>query len=134
MADSVNGGSSTPKPPKEMSMEVRLLLAFLLMGVVVYLTPYFVKTPPAASNKKSAPVQTSTSQPAPAATSAPSEPAAATPLVTPLPGTGQQPVPNLVIDTDLFRVAFSNQGATVRSWQLKKYKGNDDKPLELMNP
>ena len=38
-----------------------------------------------------------------------------------------------MIDTDLFRVAFSNQGANVRSWQLKNYKGNDGKPLELMN-
>ena len=42
-------------------------------------------------------------------------------------------MPNLVIDTDLFRVTFSNQGANVRSWQLKKYRGNDGKPLELVN-
>ena len=31
MAESVNGGSNTQaQPPKEMSMEVRLLIAFLL--------------------------------------------------------------------------------------------------------
>ena len=29
-----------------MSMEVRLLLAFLLMGAVMFLTPYFYKSPP----------------------------------------------------------------------------------------
>ena len=36
---------------KELSMEVRLLLAFLLMGAVMFLTPYFLKTPPAPAAK-----------------------------------------------------------------------------------
>src|ERR1017187_37745 len=49
MAESENRGAPG-QPPKEMSMEIRLLLAFLLMGAVMFLTPYFVKTP--ASNKK----------------------------------------------------------------------------------
>ena len=46
MAESVNGGSGNPATPpkKEMSMEVRLLLAFLLMGVVMFVTPYFFKS------------------------------------------------------------------------------------------
>jgi len=43
-------------------------------------------------------------------------------------------LPAVAIDTDLFHVVFNNQGATVRSWQLKKYKGNDNKPLDLVNP
>ena len=45
MAESVSGGSSSGQPPKEMSMEIRLLLAFLLMGAVMFVTPYFLKTP-----------------------------------------------------------------------------------------
>jgi len=32
MAESVKGGGDPNQPPKEMSMEVRLLLAFLLMA------------------------------------------------------------------------------------------------------
>ena len=53
MAESVNGGSKTPaQPPKEMSMEVRLLIAFLLMGIVMFVTPYFFKSQaPPAGNK-----------------------------------------------------------------------------------
>jgi hypothetical protein len=45
-------------------MELRLLLAFILMGVVLFVTPYFYKTvtPPV---KKTAPAST-TSAPAPA--------------------------------------------------------------------
>jgi YidC/Oxa1 family membrane protein insertase len=38
-----------------------------------------------------------------------------------------------VIDTDAYRISISNQGATVRSWVLKKYRGNDGKPLEVTN-
>ena len=38
-------------------MEQRLLLAFVLMGLVLFLTPYFYKAPPAASK--------TTHQPAP---------------------------------------------------------------------
>jgi len=64
MAESEKRGAQG-QPPKEMSMEIRLLLAFLLMGAVMFLTPYFIKTPP-ASNKKAA-----TSAPAPVAQTAP---------------------------------------------------------------
>src|SRR5215831_15428424 len=138
MADSVSGGAN--KSPKEMSMEVRLLLAFLLMGVVMFVTPYLFKqqTPP---NQK----KTEQTNPAPApaqqSAAAPVVPAAATnPPPTPaaegsssVPATAQQPQPVVMIDTDKFRVVFNNQGATVRSWLLKSYKGNDNKPLELVN-
>src|SRR5258708_30458536 len=34
------------KAKKELSMEIRLLIAFLLMGLVLFLTPYLYKTPP----------------------------------------------------------------------------------------
>jgi YidC/Oxa1 family membrane protein insertase len=140
MPDSVNGGSNPP-PKKEMSMELRLLVAFLLMGAVLFLTPYipgFKSTAP-PPQKKTVPAAASTPAPAPppeletpatpAADAKKSEPAAASSG----PATAQQVLPPLVIDTDVFRVAFSNQGGTVRSWQLKKYRGNDGKPLELIN-
>src|SRR5438045_1797654 len=56
-------------------------------------------------------------------------------LPSPLPvgATPQRPEPAAVIETDLYKIAFSNQGGTVRSWLLKKYKGNDNKTLDLVN-
>ena len=121
-------------------MEVRLLIAFLLMGAVMFLTPYLFKsqTPPPAK-KDASPTAAQSSAPPPDAGSKPVEPApppAEAPVVTaaPVPGaTPQKPEPTFVIETDLYKVAFSNQGATVRSWQLKKSKGNDNKPLDLVN-
>ena len=121
-----------------MSMEVRLLLAFLLMGVVMFVTPYFYKSPPPAkTGQKTTAAQTEPSQtPAsPAAVEAPAPSAPAVPLASPTERASVAvALPPVVIDTDLFRVTFNNQGATVRSWQLKKYKGNDSKPLDLVNP
>jgi YidC/Oxa1 family membrane protein insertase len=148
MAESVNGGNKTPaQPPKEMSMEVRLLLAFLLMGAVMFLTPYFFKSQIPPADKKDAAGQTA-SQGAPGtpstpgvkpAAQAPAPPApvaeAAAEAAPPLPvgATPQKAEPTCIIETGLYRIAFSNQGGTVRSWQLKKTKGNDDKTLDLVN-
>ncbi len=138
MADSVNDGNSNPAPkPKEMSMEVRLLLAFLLMGAVMFLSPYLFKTetrpgakkPTATQSAQTAPVQNAAT---PAQPPVPAETAEASAAPT-VKATAQQPLPPFVIDSDRFRITFSNQGATVRSWQLKKYRGSDEKPLELTN-
>jgi YidC/Oxa1 family membrane protein insertase len=150
MAEPVNGGSNTPaQPPKEMSMEVRLLIAFLLMGAVMFLTPYFFKsqTPPAV--KKDAAGQAASQSPsgvptasdgkptaeatAPPTSAAEAAEAAADTAPLPVGATAQKAEPAFVIETDLYRVAFSNQGGTVRSWQLKKTKGNDLETLDLVN-
>ncbi len=131
-------------------MEMRLLLAFLLMGAVMFVTPYFLKTPesPAAKKAPASPAAITTTPAAPAAAA----PIAAAPAAAPIaaapaaeagqtapaaavPGaTKEHEEPPFVIDTNLFRVVFSNQGANVRSWLLKKYKGNDEKTLDLLNP
>src|SRR5439155_16574691 len=143
MAESVNGGNSQEQPPKEMSMEVRLLLAFLLMGAVMFVWQLIYKPEPPPGTKKTAPTAESTgakgvpsapgatgSQPQPEPASAPAETAQTiVPASSPTsPATSQRPEPVFIVNTDLFRVTFSNQGATVRSWILKKYHGNDEKP------
>lgn len=144
MAEPVKSENNGAVAPKEMSMEVRLLLAFLLMGAVMFLSPYFFKSTAPPSGKKSD-VSTNSVPPvtAPPADSSPAAaaPAPAEPAPKPAPAdtapaadaTSQQPQPPLIIDTDLYKVTLSNQGATVRSWLLKNYKGNDGKPLELVN-
>src|SRR5215469_7764033 len=116
-------------PPKEISMEVRLLLAFLLMGAVMFLTPYFYKSPPPV--KKTTPPAASLPPQQPAGESA--TVAAKEPNAPAAPATAEQQQPRLVINNGLYRIEFSNQGASVRSWQLSKFHGNDNKPLEIVN-
>ena len=128
-------------------MEVRLLIAFLLMGVVMFVTPYFFKSQIPPPVKKDAAGQTA-SQGAPGAPAtggaqpaaeAPPPAAANTaeaeaPVATLAVGaTPQKPEPPFVIETDLYKIALSNQGGTIHSWQLKKAKGNDLKTLDLVN-
>src|ERR1044071_5371810 len=105
----------------------------------MFVSQYFFKSQTPAAQKAAQttaaapPAQPSVKEVTPAA--APETPAEAKAKpAAPAPGaTPQQSLPTLVIDTDLFRVTLSNQGANVRSWLLKKYKGNDNKPLELLN-
>src|SRR5690348_10162384 len=130
MPESVNGGNSNPAQPpkKELSMEMRLLLAFILMGAVMFLTPYLFKqtpppktTPTAALGPATTPAATTSVQPPPAVTPK----AEAEAAKAPVPGAISEPVlPVLPIESDLYRVSFSNQGANVRGWLLKKYRGN----------
>jgi len=133
MADQDN---NTPQLPgqapkkKELTMEMRLLLAFLLMGLVLFLTPYIYKAPPPPPKKPApttAQVAQTTKKPEtpPAAPAAPSEP---------LPGQIQSSnEQQFTVDTDFYRIVFSNKGAVVRSWVLKKYKDHSGKPQELVN-
>ena len=38
-----------------------------------------------------------------------------------------------VVENELYRITFTNRGAQVKSWILKKYKDDDGKPLDLVN-
>jgi YidC/Oxa1 family membrane protein insertase len=139
MAEPVNGGGNPSQPPKEMSMEMRLLLAFLLMGAVMFVFQYLTPQAPPPKKQPTTAAQTTPAAETPAATPAPSTPAPSTAeppaqAAAPNPAATPQTMrPPLVIETDLYKVTLSNQGGTIRSWLLKKTKGNDGKPLDLVN-
>ncbi len=117
-----------PLGPEEPRMEWRLLLAFLLTGLVMFLAPYVyhrIYGPP----PKTAPPTKAAAAPAEAA-----KPAVET---KPQPG-AMQPVAaekpeEFTLETDLYRVTFSNRGAVVLRWELKRYKDAAGKTLELVN-
>src|SRR5437773_3333287 len=127
-----SGGTPGSGPPdnKEMSVETRLLLAFILMGAVLFTTPYFFKTPPtpAPAAKK---VEPGAVAPAPVAAEQPPAPAAA---AASSPGQiAASREETFALDTDLYHIVFWNRGAVVQSWTLKKYKDSAKKPLEVVN-
>ena len=39
-----------------------------------------------------------------------------------------------VVENSLYRIVFTNKGAQVKSWVLKKYKDDQGRPLDLVNP
>jgi len=141
MADKDNGNTGFNSPSgekKELSMEKRLLLAFGLMGLVLLGSQYLMPTqpaPPKAEKKAAepaAPAQSSPvpNEPAPQTVSKkhvePAQPAAAV-----VADTVERP--GIVVETDVFKVIFTNRGATIRSWVLKNYKDSVGKPVELVS-
>jgi YidC/Oxa1 family membrane protein insertase len=117
-------------------MEIRLLIAFLLMGVVLFLTPYFLKTPPPPVQKPASAKTTEVAEVAKTPeTPPPATPAAATAvaLAHAAPAASAGVEQTFTVDTRLYEIRFSNRGGVVESWTLKKYRDHAGKALQLVN-
>ena len=119
---------------KEMTMEVRLLIALVLVGMVLLVSQYFIKPVPAPTAAKEGAAKSA--QPVTAAAvekpqevipSAAKEKAAET--LNAVQAAGEE---TITVDTDVYHVVFSNRGAVALGWILKDYKDHEGKPLELV--
>ena len=141
---------------KELSMEMRVLIAFALSAVILFLyvplqKRYFPPPPrppeQAAAKPETAPPPAAAAPAAPAA-STPAAPKPAQPAGATQPAAKKRAAPaaapaatvtqasqegETVVENDLYRVAFSNRGAVVKSWVLKKFRDNKNHELELVN-
>lgn len=123
---STNPGSLDTKPP---SFQKNLPLALGLMMLVVVISQYLFKPAPGPK-----PVTRVNKQEAAAVTQKPAA-SADTSQATARPAgqIGAAAESAFTVDTELYRVVFSNRGAVVKSWVLKKYRDDANKPLELTN-
>ncbi|MEP7363535.1 MAG: membrane protein insertase YidC [Acidobacteriota bacterium] len=147
-----NSGELTPQPPsggqkslnapkKELAMETRLLIAFGLMGVVLLVSQYILPKPPEpqkkAPNITAATAPAATAPPAPAETKPAAKPSAKPGAKSAAPAATSTVIAereqDYFIDTDLYKITFTNRGALVKSWLLKNYKDSKGKPLEVVN-
>ena len=116
-------------PQQEPGTERKLLLVFALTFLIILafqpLLKKYLPQPPAKSEQPAA------EAPVPSAASAPQT----TPAIVPPMGTKQSSTEaETVIENDLYKIRFSNRGAQVKSWILKKFTDDNDKPLELVSP
>jgi YidC/Oxa1 family membrane protein insertase len=122
-------------PQQEPGAERRLLLVFVLTFVVLIifqpLLKKFFPQPPAA------PQQQTQNQPVPAqpaaAVSVPTQSVASatTNTISKQAATETE----TVIENDLYKITFTNRGAQVKSWILKKFDNEaQNGPLDLVNP
>lgn len=136
-------GQFPPIGPKKdkFSSELRILVAALLSMVVILVwAKYFGPKPPENQPQKQQPAATAPATPGPStgttATAAPTAPqpsnatvsAAAPAAVAPVGDTQER---TIVVENALYRVEFSNRGAVVKSWKLKKYKDDEKPPRTL---
>ncbi len=116
-------------PQHEPGSERRLMLIFLVTFIIMLafqpLLKKYLPTPP-APQKITQPEQS------PAASSAASVVAPAVPAGVTRQAPGEA---ETVIENDLYRITFTNRGAQVKSWILKKFDNDAEKgPLDLVNP
>ncbi len=105
-----------------------MLIAFALSALVLlYFAPRPQQSPPPPPAAKQPPAQVVSRAPE---RPTPSSPPAAAPTVRPKQAAQEM---ETVIENDLYRVAFSNRGAVVKSWTLKRYRDAKGRPLELVN-
>ena len=124
-------------PQQEPGLDRRLLLVFALTFLIIMLFQPFLKkympqppAPPAQQQTQARPQAAPPPAATPAAAISPANPPA--PAVS--PGTKVASAESeTVIESDLYRVVFTNRGAQVKSWVLKKYDDEKGQPLDLVN-
>ena len=121
-------------PQHEPGSEKRLLLVFVLTFVVMLLFQPLLKKYMPQPVTPAQPNQATQTQPAVSTTPTATAPSAAP---TPAAGVTKQAASEseTVIENDLYRITFSNRGAQVKSWILKKFDNDaGNGPLDLVNP
>ena len=121
------------------SGDMRGLMAFTLLFLVVLLGyQYFFKPqqppppPPAAQSQSQPPNQPQPTLPAAGAAVQPRLASASVLAVS--PSVAATVVTTTTIENENYRIVFTNQGAQVKSWVLKKYFDTAGKPLDMVQP
>jgi YidC/Oxa1 family membrane protein insertase len=120
-------------PQQEPGGEKRMLIAFVLTMLILLVMQPFIsrytkqQAPPAPAAAPTQPAAPPASTAAPAvakaATLAPGSPAAK------VAGAESE----TIVENGLYKITFTNRGAQVKSWILKKYHDDKGNPLELVN-
>jgi YidC/Oxa1 family membrane protein insertase len=126
-------------------MEKRLLVTIFLSFLVLYAYQVFVLQPAQQKARRQTPaaaVPPTASQPAAGEVSAGAPPSAAASPASPVarePAAGQAPPlvsdqaeREIVVETKTLRAVFTNRGARLESWTLKKYLDPRKQPQELV--
>ena len=118
-------------PQQEPGMDRRLLLVFALTFLVIVLSQPLLKkylpqpsTPPAQTQSQP-PVQT----PAPTEATPPQRSAPSSPAISKQASAENE----TVIESDLYKITFTNRGGQVKSWILKNFKDDKGHPLDMVN-
>jgi YidC/Oxa1 family membrane protein insertase len=129
-------------PQQESGNERNFLLVFLVMAVVIFGSQFFLKKfmplPPATT------AQTQQQQVPSAASAAPSPAMVSSPAAgkqksgkqtQPAAPTSKQAAAEseTVVENALYRITFTNRGAQVKHWVLKKFQDDLGQPLDLVN-
>ena len=120
----------------------RVIIAFALSFAILMAWRVLFPPPAEPPAKTSGPAQAPAARPKPGAPPASASPTDST---KPSPATAAPSAPatlgvqmgskaeEIIIENDVARITFSTEGAVVKSWVLKKYKGEKGQPLDIVN-
>jgi len=118
-------------------MERRVFIAVLLSFVVLYTYQTYFSPPPATPDK-TPPAAAASSSSGSTATASPTGTAATPPPAAPssepeaVAVLGDSEAREVTVETPTVRIVFSNRGARVVHWQLKKYRDTADAMVDLV--
>ncbi len=127
--------SEFQNPNQEPGTEKRLLLVFALTFIVLIIAQPLlnkfglVKTPPAQNQQQAQPPQQQAASAPIAAAQMTAQPKAPASAETKVAASEQE----TVVETPVYKIAFTNKGGAVKSWLLKNYKNDKGQPLDLVN-
>jgi YidC/Oxa1 family membrane protein insertase len=108
-------------------MERRLLLVFAITFLIILASQPLLKKYGPKAPETPPPAQNQVVNPTPQA-------AVSAPVPSPVAGAKQaSSEAETVVENDLYKIRFTNRGAQVKSWVLKKFKDDKGQPLELVN-
>jgi YidC/Oxa1 family membrane protein insertase len=113
--------------------DMRSTMAFVLLAMAVILGYQFFFAKPRTDQQP--PAQTQSQAAAPPVSAAPGQsPAAAAPAQAPVatPQVSASLETYTTIENEFYKIVFTNRGAQVKSWTLKKYFDSTGKPLDLV--
>lgn len=116
--------------------DMRSTMAFMLLAMAVILGYQFFFMKPKAGQQP--PAQTQSQATAPAASSAPASPLPAQAIAAPAQAAAATPQisasmeTTTTIENEFYKIVFTNRGAQVKSWILKKYFDSAGKPLDMV--
>ena len=121
-------------------MDRNVLLLFLVLAAVVFGVQWYIKKNEPPTKAPQTAQQSAPSAPTPV-TSTPAATSSTKPQTrgqaksaAAVPATAQATVESeIVVENDVYRITFTNRGAQVKSWVLKDYQDDQDKPLDLVN-
>lgn len=122
--------------------DMRSTMAMMLVVLAAFLGYQYFFAKPKPDQQPPVTTQSQPAQPAasaplatpgPGSSTAPASPAAATaPGATPQIAAAAETV--TTVENELFKIQFTNRGAQVQHWILKKYTDSQGKPLDLVQP
>jgi YidC/Oxa1 family membrane protein insertase len=137
LAELRNPNAPTQGPGGGSSGDMRSMLAFSALAVVALIAFQYFKpqTPPAPTAPQQQQQSQAASQPmqAAAGSSAAGQAAAVAAPAVGTPAVVAASESQTVVDSELYRITFTNRGAQVKSWILKRYKDSQGHPLDLVN-